>query len=246
MKLKTEKQRKAEMEMKSPPPCPSTVTVRRNPHRKARATPATTATQIPNVPPSSSTTTRDIPSFPIHDILAIEIPQNPKLPEDPSPSSPPKGPISEDLKVYLRIRPLLLPKLLGRNATVGDQNPRARAKNAWPQNPAKKNSARDKNAKTKKSDEVCITVNDSHSVTLSPPLALKESKRIKSEVYEGFSDVFSTDSSQVFLSLSLLFGYLENARKEPFLVINKIFLCNFSFLEFLVEIDNRVKCMREW
>lgn len=243
MKLKTEKQRKAEMEMKSPPPCPSTVTVRRNPHRKARATPATTATQIPNVPPSSSTTTRDIPSFPIHDILAIEIPQNPKLPEDPS---PPKGPISEDLKVYLRIRPLLLPKLLGRNATVGDQNPRARAKNAWPQNPAKKNSARDKNAKTKKSDEVCITVNDSHSVTLSPPLALKESKRIKSEVYEGFSDVFSTDSSQVFLSLSLLFGYLENARKEPFLVINKTFLCNFSFLEFLVEIDNRVKCMREW
>ncbi|KAM3710863.1 hypothetical protein ACJW31_01G063700 [Castanea mollissima] len=184
------------MEMKSPPPCPSTVTVRRNPHRKARATPATTATQISNVPPSSSTTTRDIPSFPIHDILAIEIPKNPNPPEDPSPSSPPKGPISEDLKVYLRIRPLLLPKLLGRNATVGDQNPRARAKNAWPQNPAKKNTARDKNAKTKKSDEVCITVNGSHSVTLSPPLALKESKRIKSEVYEGFSDVFSTDSSQ--------------------------------------------------
>ncbi|KAM4122196.1 hypothetical protein ACJW30_01G064100 [Castanea mollissima] len=184
------------MEMKSPPPCPSTVTVRRNPHRKARATPATTATQISNVPPSSSTTTRDIPSFPIHDILAIEIPKNPNPPEDPSPSSPPKGPISEDLKVYLRIRPLLLPKLLGRNATVGDQNPRARAKNAWPQNPAKKNAARDKNAKTKKSDEVCITVNGSHSVTLSPPLALKESKRIKSEVYEGFSDVFSTDSSQ--------------------------------------------------
>ncbi|KAK7859218.1 kinesin-like protein kin-6 [Quercus suber] len=183
------------MEMKSPPPCPSTVTVRRNPHRKARATPATTATQIPNVPPYSSTATRDIPSFPIHDILAIEVPQNPKPLEDPSPS-PPKGPISEDLKVYLRIRPLLLPKPLGRNATVGDQNPRARAKNAWPQNPAKKNAAMDKSAKTKKTDEVCITVNDSHSVTLSPPLALKESKRIKSEVYEGFSHVFSIDSSQ--------------------------------------------------
>uniref|UniRef100_A0A2N9FQV0 Kinesin motor domain-containing protein n=1 Tax=Fagus sylvatica TaxID=28930 RepID=A0A2N9FQV0_FAGSY len=180
------------MEMKSPPPCPSTVTVRRNPHRRARPTPSTNAPQIP-VPPSSLPTARDIPSFPIQDILAMEIPQNPK---PDSPPSPPKAPISEDLKVYVRIRPLLPPKLSGRNATAADQNPRARAKNAWPQNPAKKNAARDKNAKTKKTDEVCITVNDSHSVTLSPPLALKESKRIKSEVYEGFSHVFPMDSSQ--------------------------------------------------
>ena len=181
------------MEMKSPPPCPSTVTVRRNPHRRARPTPSTNAPQIP-VPPSSLPTARDIPSFPIQDILAMEIPQNPK---PDSPPSPPKAPISEDLKVYVRIRPLLPPKLSGRNATAADQNPRARAKNAWPQNPAKKSAARDKNAKTKKTDEVCITVNDSHSVTLSPPLALKESKRIKSEVYEGFSHVFPMDSSQV-------------------------------------------------
>lgn len=180
------------MEMKSPPPCPSTVTVRRNPHRRARPTPSINAPQIP-VPPSSLPTARDIPSFPIQDILAMEIPQNPK---PDSPPSPPKAPISEDLKVYVRIRPLLPPKLSGRNATAADQNPRARARNAWPQNPAKKNAARDKNAKTKKTDEVCITVNDSHSVTLSPPLALKESKRIKSEVYEGFSHVFPMDSSQ--------------------------------------------------
>ncbi|XVF00424.1 hypothetical protein REPUB_Repub04eG0000400 [Reevesia pubescens] len=36
---------------------------------------------------------------------------------------------------------------------------------------------------------------DVHSVTLSPPLPLQETKRIKSEVYEGFSHVFSAEST---------------------------------------------------
>lgn len=192
------------MEMKSPTPCPGTVTVRRNPPRKARATPSTNAPQMLVVPSSSSTTTRAIPSFPIQDILSMEIPEKPRNPHqsDPSSSSP-KGPISDTIKVYLRIRPLLPPKPSCRNGSVRDQNPRSRAKNAWPQNPAKKSASRDKNAKKKNSGEACVTVSDSHSVTLSPPLALQESKRIKSEVYEGFSYVFPADSPQV----SCLFSF---------------------------------------
>lgn len=203
------------MEMKSPPPCPGTVTVRRNPPRKARATPSTNAPQMPVVPSSSSTTTRAIPSFPIQDILSMEIPEKPRNPLQPDPSSSsPEGQISDTLKVYLRIRSLLPPKPSGRNGSVRDQNPKLRAKNAWPQNPAKKTASRDKNAK-KNSGEVCVTVSDSHSVTLSPPLALQESKRNKSEVYEGFSHVFPPDSSQVscLFSFSDLFGNRENVRK---------------------------------
>ncbi|GMN35815.1 hypothetical protein TIFTF001_005546 [Ficus carica] len=109
----------------------------------------------------------------------MEVPENPKPNSDSD---------SENLSVFLRIRPLL-----PSTSSAKGQNPKSRAKNAWPQNPAKK---KDKSTKKKNSSEVCITVNDSHSVTLSPPLKLQESKRIKSEVYEGFSHVFSPDSSQ--------------------------------------------------
>ncbi|KAG7971650.1 hypothetical protein I3843_07G146100 [Carya illinoinensis] len=188
-----------EMETKSPLPCPNTVTVRRNPHRRARPTPSTTAPQIPVPSSSSSTIARDIPSFPIQDILSIEIPQKGQSPTKPdlssSSSSSTDAPVSENLRVYLRIRPLLPPKATVRNGGAGEQNHRSRAKNAWPQNLANKGSARDKNA-MKKSGEACLTVNDFQSVILSPPLALKESKRIKSEVYGGFSQVFPPDSSQ--------------------------------------------------
>lgn len=45
---------------------------------------------------------------------------------------------------------------------------------------------------------MCVLVNeDLRSVTVSTPQPLQEMKRIKSEVYEGFSHVFSTESSQV-------------------------------------------------
>ncbi|XP_024030295.1 kinesin-like protein KIN-6 [Morus notabilis] len=165
---------------KSPLSCPYTVTVRRNPHRKAR--PPTTSTKCPqtSVLPSSSTVP-EVPSFPIDEILAIEVPsRNPKPNSDSD---------SENLRVFLRIRPLL-------PSTSLPQNPKSRAKNAWPQNPAKKNSAREKTAKKNKSSDVCIIVNDSQSVTLSPPSSLQDSKRIKSEVFEGFSHVFAPDSSQ--------------------------------------------------
>lgn len=40
----------------------------------------------------------------------------------------------------------------------------------------------------------CLTINDSSSVTITPPVC--DSNRLKSEVYNGFSHVFSYDSSQ--------------------------------------------------
>lgn len=160
------------------PACPYTVTVRRNPHRKARPTTTSTKCQQTSVHPSS--TAPEVPTFPIEEILAMEVPKNPKPNSDSD---------SENLSVFVRIRPLL-----PSTSSAKGQNPKSRAKNAWPQNPAKK---KDKSTKKKNYSEVCITVNDSHSVSLSPPLTLQESKRIKSEVYEGFSHVFSPDSSQV-------------------------------------------------
>ncbi|XP_030481465.1 kinesin-like protein KIN-6 isoform X4 [Cannabis sativa] len=170
------------METKSPLTCPYSVTIRRNPSRKAR--PATTDTKPPQVPPhSSSSTAQEIPSFPTEEILSMEVSENPK----------PKfvDSISENLRVFLRVRPIL-------SSTSSDKDhfPKSRAKNAWPQNPAKKTSARDATTNKKKSSEVCIKVNDCHSVTLTPPMNLQEAKRVKSEVYEGFSHVFAPDSSQ--------------------------------------------------
>nr|QWT43321.1 kinesin-like protein KIN11A [Citrullus lanatus] len=168
------------MENGSPVLCPNTVTVRRNPHRRARATPA--AKTAESNPPSA------ISSFPLQEILAMEVPQNPK---DNSSSSV-QTPLSENLKVYLRVRPLQL-KNLKKSGNPGDQN--SRLGHVWPQNPQKKKVAKEKIVK-KKSTEACITINDDHSVTVCPPMALQETRRSKSEVYEGFSHVFSTESSQ--------------------------------------------------
>ncbi|KAK9216858.1 hypothetical protein WN944_008870 [Citrus x changshan-huyou] len=171
------------METNSPPStCPKTVAIRRNPHRKARPTPSRSVA-IQN--PTPATILPQISSFPIDEILSIQIPQNPSQHKSSSATSSP----SETLKVFLRIKPLIYPK-------TGYQNSRSsRAKNVWPQNSVKKNAVKDKNVKSKHQED-CITVNDHNSVTLSPPLALQTSKRIKSEVYQGFSYVFSADSSQ--------------------------------------------------
>ncbi|GAY42894.1 hypothetical protein CUMW_070440 [Citrus unshiu] len=171
------------METNSPPStCPKTVAIRRNPHRKARPTPSRSVA-IQN--PTPATILPQISSFPIDEILSIQIPPNPSQHKSSSATSSP----SETLKVFLRIKPLIYPK-------TGYQNSRSsRAKNVWPQNSVKKNAVKDKNVKSKHQED-CITVNDHNSVTLSPPLALQTSKRIKSEVYQGFSYVFSADSSQ--------------------------------------------------
>ena len=195
------------METKSPSTCPYSATVRRNPPRKARPTTTTTSKCHQIQVHSSSSTVPDVPSFPTEEILS----ENPKPKSDTT---------SENLRVFLRIRPLLPstsatkvqnPKSRDKNVWPRNhlrvflrtkvQNPKSRAKNVWPQNPAKKNSSRDKIANKKKSSDFCVKVNDYQSVTLLPPSHLQESKRIKSEVYEGFSHVFAPDSSQVFLSL---------------------------------------------
>ncbi|TKY75259.1 Kinesin protein KIF18A [Spatholobus suberectus] len=155
----------------SPPPCPGTITIRRNPHRRARATPKTTpqSFDLPKITP-----------FPRDDVLSGETPENPA-------TSLPK-PENVNLKVFLRIRPLPSSPIHG---------PRVKARSVWPQNPSKKNAPAT-GAKISKSKTcgACITVNDSQSVTLSTPLSLQDSKRIKSETYGGFSHVFSSDSSQ--------------------------------------------------
>lgn len=162
----------------SPPPCPSTVTVRRNPPRKARATPFTTAAKPPSVSLASGNT-HHVPSFPIDEILSIQIPQ----------SEPLKSSVSESLKIFLRIKPL---KSFTKVTTT-----KSRPRNVWPQNPSKRNRNPDNAKKNTKSEEACITVNDAYSVTLTPPQALQELKRSKTEVYEGFSHVFPADCSQV-------------------------------------------------
>ncbi|XVE56180.1 hypothetical protein DITRI_Ditri03aG0217100 [Diplodiscus trichospermus] len=176
------------MEKKSPLPCPSTVTVRRNPYRKARATPLTN----PSLLPSQSTSSSKLPqisSFPIQDILSEEIHQNAPPIVTPASPSPSLDSIAENLKVYLRIRPLVLLKASKKNTE--DPNPRTRPKNVWPKK-SKKNRV-----KEKKSESYIKVNEDFHSVTLSPPLHLQATKRIKSEVYEGFSHVFSAESTQI-------------------------------------------------
>lgn len=171
------------MEAKSPPSCPKTVTVRRNPHRRARDTPLT---NVP-VPFPKPTSKNDISSFPIEEILSIEVKSKPEA----EPVSA-EEPVSESLKVYLRIRPVVVQSYAAKKAKIGAEN--LQVKNAWPRNPRAKSAVE---KKVKKSSETCITVNDSHSITLQPPAKLQNSRRIKSEVYEGFSHVFSPEASQV-------------------------------------------------
>ncbi|KAL6271934.1 hypothetical protein ACE6H2_028845 [Prunus campanulata] len=92
---------------------------------------------------------------------------------DPATEETPDLAKSENLGLFLRIRPLL------QSGVRGDRNPRFRRKSAfepWFQ-------------------KMCLRVKTSRSVTLSPPLAL-ERGRTKTEVYDGFSQVFSPDSSQ--------------------------------------------------
>ncbi|CAN8292311.1 unnamed protein product [Cochlearia groenlandica] len=170
----------------SPPPCPSTVTVRRNPPRRARATPYTAGAKPPAVSLASAANTHEVPSFPIDEILSIQIPQ-----------SEPKSSVTESLKIFLRIKPLKS------FAKVNTTPKKSRPRNVWPQNPstkksnnAKENRNQEIAKKEKKREEACVALNDSYSVTLTPPQALQELKRSKTEVYEGFSHVFPADCFQ--------------------------------------------------
>ncbi|KZV33162.1 bipolar kinesin KRP-130-like [Dorcoceras hygrometricum] len=174
------------MEMKSPPPCPPTVTIRRNPPRKARATPSSAAPLCELFP--SPGPPRDIPSCPLRDILSEESIEIPEDTGNHDIRNSPKN-LPENLKVYLRIRPMDI----HRHGVQSKKNV-TESKNAWPKNPKVKIDSR---PKLTKSNEICVQINDDlRSVTVLTPQALQETKRIKSEAYEGFSHVFSSEASQ--------------------------------------------------
>lgn len=174
-------------EVSSPPPCQKTVTIRRNPHRRARPTPSSVA-PIP-MPLSPSSISHDIPSFPTDEILSIQLPPNPN---NLSPSDSLSAPESENLRVFLRIRPLA--------PNGGGQINKQHCKNGWPKS---KHGSREK---AKKRTEICVSANDYKSVTVSPPASLQEGKRVKTEVYGGFSQVFSAESTQVNICDLFLFS----------------------------------------
>lgn len=180
-------------------PCPDTVTVRRNPHRRARPTPKA------GLPSSLKPGLLDVPSFPIGDVLAINLPQNP----NPAPTPSPIGDsTSESLKVYLRIRPISI----NLDSVKCDASSKYKEKKRGARSPKKRHAV------VKKTSEICVIATSASSVTLSPPKDLQEAKRIKAEVFEGFSHVFRADSSQVFSLFYVSFVYLlrmvpENRRK---------------------------------
>ncbi|KAG5542454.1 hypothetical protein RHGRI_022104 [Rhododendron griersonianum] len=131
------------------------------------------------MPLSPSSISHDIPSFPTDEILSIQLPPNPN---NLSPSDSLSAPESENLRVFLRIRPLA--------PNGGGQINKQHCKNGWPKS---KHGSREK---AKKRTEICVSANDYKSVTVSPPASLQEGKRVKTEVYGGFSQVFSAESTQ--------------------------------------------------
>lgn len=125
---------------------------------------------------------------------------------DPATEETPDMAKSENLGLFLRIRPLL------QSGVRGDRNPRFRRKSAfepWFQ-------------------KMCLRVKTSRSVTLSPPLAL-ERGRTKTEVYDGFSQVFSPDSSQVTSVLPFHFRL-----HFFFLAIMSTYFCLICVIELLI------------
>ncbi|KAG6505980.1 hypothetical protein ZIOFF_031294 [Zingiber officinale] len=100
----------------------------------------------------------------------------------PCASTLPASASVENLNVFLRIRPLqVLPQVLARKPPKVES--RANGKGG-----ARK-------VDREKTGE-CLTVNGPSSVTLLAPSSLLDSKRIKNELYDGFSYVFPSDSSQ--------------------------------------------------
>ncbi|XP_038982265.1 kinesin-like protein KIN-6 isoform X2 [Phoenix dactylifera] len=151
-------------------------TVRRNPPRRAKQTPLAAAPD----PSSLSSAVDGITPFPLDEILQPDPPQiPPPVPKSPEPQS---ADSSENLKVFLRIRPLEIRPRPSRNPCGGKAKPRGKC--ASPKGGKNKNKSS------------CLAVNDSHSVTLSAQPSLLDLKRTKSEVYDGFSFVFPQDSLQ--------------------------------------------------
>lgn len=99
-------------------------------------------------------------------------------------------PDADNLKVFLRIRPIEV--ALPRPGRIPPKaGTRALAKGAPPKMERRRTGA-------------CLSVNGPSSVTLSAP-SLLDRGRAKNEVYDGFSFVFPPDSTQVWLlDLSIL------------------------------------------
>ncbi|KEH36252.1 kinesin-like protein KIN-6 isoform X2 [Medicago truncatula] len=156
------------MDTTTPKSCPYTVTVRRNPPRRARATPLITP-------------------FPNEEMLSHQPSQIPSTTSEKNENL--KNPSeNENLKVFLRIRPS--------QVQPPNQAPRVRTKTAWPKTQTK-NIIATNNSKKKSSSSSCISINDSESVTLIVPSDLQDAKRVKLETYGGFTHVFPSNSSQV-------------------------------------------------
>ncbi|XP_020083728.1 kinesin-like protein KIN-6 isoform X2 [Ananas comosus] len=166
----------------------TTCTARRNPPRRAREPPSSSSSSSSStvaVAGAAAAAPTQIAPFPLDDLL---------LPSSSS-SFPPPQPYSNtsdaslNLRVFLRVRPLDAAPRPRRNPSGADSK-LLRGRSA----------PRPKVAKGKSG--VCLIVNSASSVTLSapPPLsstsALLDSKRIKSEVYNGFSFVFPPESRQ--------------------------------------------------
>lgn len=88
---------------------------------------------------------------------------------------------TKSLQVFLRIRPAKLKE--ARRSAIG-----------IPNGPRQKR--RTQILHREEEQHICLKANDSHSVTLTPPPSLLESKRAKTEIYNGFSHVFLPQSSQ--------------------------------------------------
>ncbi|XP_072958531.1 kinesin-like protein KIN-6 isoform X2 [Typha angustifolia] len=132
-----------------------------------RRNPHRRAKQIPSATP-----------FPLDDLI------HPDPPQIPLPSSS-NSDTSQNLNVFLRIRPLdVAPRPTRNPPGPKSRLPQRKGKGASPK-------------KVKKTNDVCLVVNDSSSVTLSaPPSSSLDGKRSKSETYDGFSYVFSPESPQ--------------------------------------------------
>ncbi|XP_042508558.1 kinesin-like protein KIN-6 [Macadamia integrifolia] len=177
--------------IRSPSPPRTCTTVRRNPPRNARPTPSTTAGTAPHFSSSIRRNRRDIAPFRLQEILDDDVPQIFPIAEAVVPPKPPEeDEISENLKVFLRIRPLDLSKPTSKN---GNNAIRQKIKGL---SLKKETVAKNDNAKMKKKKEICLVVKDSRSVTLSPPASLQDSKRAKTVDYDGFSHVFAPGSLQ--------------------------------------------------
>ncbi|XP_020682489.1 kinesin-like protein KIN-6 isoform X2 [Dendrobium catenatum] len=160
------------MDLQSPRPV---TTVRRNPPRKAKQ--ASSAGALSSSKPSNAVT--GITPFPLDEILEPEPLQTYPLPNQKLHKS--NVGVSNNLKVFLRIRPLMCPVSQCSNVAGGE----ARA-------PGRGRVSKEGDRK----NMPCLVVNSSSSVTLNAPLSSLESKRAKNEVYDGFSHVFPPESIQ--------------------------------------------------